>query len=289
MPVKQKIAGDYVNSARNKNIALRLGFDEVLALNHNEEVVEGSAENIVILFTNKNTGDMRAYCPPLSSNILAGTTRDRMLKVLGSGVSFSQRKVELAMVAPKLSFLLDSLEGRTVWDVSAIVLMGTGAGIVHARSLTHNSELKKWMDVSEFRSEEQPADPLVLRRLEETKRAYLINKGERHPFVAELEKAYTMYVLGENGSRITPAYSLDYRVAAERIFNVNLEDVAGRDFVAKMEWGYFRQKFNGVTQPDEIVSRCREADRVITKMNEISKSRRSKPIHQWLAERGLSK
>jgi len=287
MPVKQKIAGDYVNSARNKNIALRLGFDEVLALNHNEEVVEGSAENIIVLFTNRNTGAMRAYCPPLSSNILAGTTRDRMLKVLESGVSVSGRKVELVVAAPKLSFVLDSLEGKTVWEVSAIVLMGTGAGIVHARSLTHNSELKKWMEVNEFRSEEQPSDPLVLRRLEETKRTYLINKGERHPFVVELEKAYTAYVLGENGSRITPAYSMDYRVAAERVFGVDLEEVAGRDFVAKMEWGYFRQKFNGITQPDEITARCREADRTITKMNEISMGRRSKPVEQWMQEHGL--
>jgi len=80
---------------------------------------------------------------------------------------------------------------------------------------------------------------------------------------------------------------MDYRVAAERVFGVDLEEVAGRDFVAKMEWGYFRQKFNGITQPDEITARCREADRTITKMNEISMGRRSKPVEQWMQEHGL--
>jgi len=274
MPVTQKIAGNYVNSARNINIAMALGFGEILALNHKKEVVEGSAENIIVLFTDKRTGGMRAYCPPLSSNILAGTTRDRMLRVLGQGVEVSGRKPELVMEAPKLDFVLRSLEGRTDFEVSAVVLMGTGVGVVHARSITDNPKLREWMEVNALRSEEARSEPLELRRLKESEREYIINNGERHPFVEALQEAYNGLVLGEQGRLITPAYAMDFR-AAERVFGVQLEEVASNDFIAKTEWGYFRERVNGIVQPDELMAKYREAAAVVRKMNGISIDRRT--------------
>jgi branched-subunit amino acid aminotransferase/4-amino-4-deoxychorismate lyase len=281
MPVRQKISGNYVNSTRNINMAAILGFGEILALNHRDEIVEGSAENIIILITEKSTGSMRAYCPPLSSNILAGTTRNRALKVLEEGISVLDKKVELVMEAPKWDFIKKSLKGHTGWEVSAIVLMGTGVGFVHGRSLTENQFLADWMEVNELRSEEQRPNPLVLKRVRETEVRYPINKGERHPFVDAIKKAYDMYVIGDNGSRITSAYSMDYH-AAERIFGVQLNDVAGPEFIAKTRDGYFNERVNGVRQPEELISRYKEAAAVIRKMNAISIQRRSRP----LGERG---
>ena len=275
MPVRQKISGNYVNSTRNINMAMILGFGEILALNHKEQIVEGSAENIIVLMTEKSTGRMRAYFPPLSSNILAGTTRDRALRILGEGMAISGKKVDLVLEAPAWDFVRKSLKGHTGWEVSAIVLMGTGVGFIHGRSLTENPFLTDWMAVNELRSEEAPPDPLVLKRMKETEQRYLINGGERHPFVEALQKAYTSFVISEPSERITPTFAMDYN-AAERVFGVELKDAADSEFIAKARGGYFNERINGLKQPDELRSRCMEASRVIVKLNELSMERRIK-------------
>jgi branched-subunit amino acid aminotransferase/4-amino-4-deoxychorismate lyase len=273
MPVRMKISGNYVNSTRNINMAMILGFGEILALNHKEQVVEGSAENIIVLFTEKSTGRMRAFFPPLSSNILAGTTRNRVLRVLDAGIRVGGEPVELVLEAPAWDFIRKSLKGHTGWDVSAVVLMGTGVGFIHGRTITENPFLSDWMAVNELRSEETQPDPLVLKRMRETEERYEINGGRRHPFVEALQQAYTGLVLSDPQG-ITPAYAMDY-AAVERIFGVGL-DAAGADFKAKAEGGYFRERINGLKQPDELTARYREASRAIRKMNAISIERRIK-------------
>jgi branched-subunit amino acid aminotransferase/4-amino-4-deoxychorismate lyase len=275
MPVRMKIAGNYVNSTRNINMAMILGFGEILALNHEERLVEGSAENIIVLFTEKSTGRMRAHFPPLSSNILAGTTRDRALRILEEGVECCGKRVELALEAPSLDFVRKSLKGHTGWEVSAVVLMGTGVGFIHGRSLTENPSLKDWMEVNELRSEEAPPDPLVLKRMRETETRYPINGGKRHPFVLALHEAYNALATSDGGAMITPAYAMDYG-AAERVFGVELKDAAGPDFIAKATGGYFNERINGIRQPDELMARYREAAKVIRKMNDLSIERRIK-------------
>jgi branched-subunit amino acid aminotransferase/4-amino-4-deoxychorismate lyase len=277
MPVRQKIAGNYVNSTRNINTAAILGFGEILALNHRDEIVEGSAENIIILMSEKSTGNMRAYFPPLSSNILAGTTRNRVLKVLEEGIHVFDRKVELVLEAPKLDFVKKSLRGHNGWEVSAVVLMGTGVGFIHGKSVTENKSLAGWMEVNELRSENEGPNPLVLKRPKETEVRYPINNEERHPFVDILKRAYDRYVMGNEGNRITPAYSMDYK-AAERLFGVSLKEAADSEFIAKVENGHFNERISGLKQPDELKSRYKEAIKVIKRMNDISIQRRSKPM-----------
>ncbi len=278
MPVGQKIAGNYVNSARNVNIALLLGFGEVLALNHNNQVVEGSAENLVFLFTNKRTGQMTAYCPPLSSNILAGTNRDRALKVLERGITLGGKKVELIMDAPSKKYVLKCLKGTANEELSALVLLGTGVGVIHTRSITDNPALRTWVECNELRSEESAATPLLLRRLRETEQRFMVNGGVRHPFVDAMQSALTNFALEHDGVRITPAYLMDWDVAAERVFGVSLDDVAGREFAAKANGGYFDQRVNGLQQPQELIGRYREAVQAIQKMARVSMDRRSKPF-----------
>ncbi len=277
MPVWQKVGGVYVNSARNINIAMMLNFGEILACNHEDRIVERYAENIVILLTHRETGKLKAYFPPLSANILAGTTRDRVLRVLEEGLSVEGMKAELVMEAPRRKYLLDCLEGKTKWDVSAIVLMGTGVGLIHARSLTYNPELKDWMGLNELRSEEAAEDPIILRKIRETERRYPINGGIQHPFVTALKRAYAGYVLGDNGKRVTPAYDMDYHMA-ERIFGVGLGEVSDRDFRSKADGGYFKERIDGVTNPDELNARYKEAIRVITKMNRLCQERKGEPV-----------
>ena len=119
MPFKQKIAGVYVNSAMNINIAHVLNqgrepserFGEILAVNSEARVVEGSAENIVVLFTHRDSGAARVFAPPLSANILPGTTRNRLLKVLGRSVALGHSKIELVMEAPHKDMVINSLSG----------------------------------------------------------------------------------------------------------------------------------------------------------------------------------
>jgi branched-subunit amino acid aminotransferase/4-amino-4-deoxychorismate lyase len=273
MPVHQKIAGDYVNSARNINIAMRLGFGEILALNHNDEIVEGSAENIVILFTHKKTGEMKAFCPPLSADILAGTTRDRVLRILEEGIYLSDKKIELVMEAPKKDFIFDSLAGKTDFEVSAIVFIGTGVGIIHARSLTYNPALIDWMGCNELRSEEVKPNPLVLRRLAETEVRYPINNEVMHPFVDALKRAYLSFVLADDGAKITPVYMMNW-CAVENIFGVSMDEFANKEFRLKAEKGYFNERINGVKQPDEINKRYIEVMRALRKAVKISMDRR---------------
>jgi len=277
MPVWQKIAGDYVNSARNINVAMILGFQEILACNHNDELVEGSAENIVILLSHKKGSRLRAFFPPLSSNILAGTTRDRVLRILERGLELDGKRVELVMEAPKRGFILDCLEGKTEWDVSSIVLMGTGVGMIHARSLSHNPGLREWLEVNELRSEEKEAVPLKLKKLIDTQVTYAINGGVEHPFVFALKKAYSELVLSAGGTRITPPYDMDYD-AASRIFGVPLEEVAGPGLRSEMRNGYFKERINGLEQPDEIRNRYEKTIPLIRKMNDISLGKRSRPL-----------
>ncbi|MFT7625624.1 MAG: branched-chain amino acid aminotransferase, partial [Myxococcota bacterium] len=64
--VKGKIVGHYVNSILAKDEAYRLGFDEALMMDHEGNVVEGSAENLFIV------RDGALITPPLDSDILGG-------------------------------------------------------------------------------------------------------------------------------------------------------------------------------------------------------------------------
>src|SRR3989338_5488171 len=284
MPVTQKIAGNYVNCARNVNIAMRLGFGEILVTNHKGEIVEGSAENIVVLMTNKRTGEMVAYCPPLSSNILAGTNRDRVLRILEQGLEVSGKKVKLVMKAPKKKAMIDVLAGDSVWEVSAVVMMGTGVGIIHIRSITDNPALKDWMGCNELRSEESEATPLFLRRISETEKKYLVNNGQRHPFVDALKKAYDEFVLAENGRRITPAYCMDYE-ALERVLGVGMDEFANREFRHKVGACHFNERIDGLKHPEEIHSRTREVAAALRRAIDISYQRRCKGRYPELALR----
>lgn len=284
MPVNQKIAGNYVNCAMNINIATKLGFGEILALNREHEVVEGSAENLVFLFEHETNGKLRALVPPLSSNILAGTNRDRIIRILKEGLTVNEKKVELEMRAPKLEEIYRCIEGKSKWKLSALVMMGTGVGFIHVRKITEYPDIHEVMKLSDLRSEGTHADPLVIRRLEENAIRHSINGEVRHPFVDALQKRYTEFVLSNQGRMITPAHAIDFNVAA-RLFGVGIEEFTDSEFRRKAAGGHFMERINGITQPDELRSKMRETGGVLRKMYEASMQRRSKPSMQVVGAR----
>jgi len=76
IPARGKIAGAYVNSAFAKTDANRAGFDEVIVLNTDGHVSEGSAANI-FLYRN---GEWAT--PPITDNVLEGITRRSLMQVM---------------------------------------------------------------------------------------------------------------------------------------------------------------------------------------------------------------
>ncbi len=73
--VRGKITGQYVNSILAKREALLGGYDEAILLDQNGLVAEGSGENIFMV----SGGTL--CTPPLTSPILAGVTRDTVLRL----------------------------------------------------------------------------------------------------------------------------------------------------------------------------------------------------------------
>lgn len=76
IPARGKISGAYVNSAFAKTDAVRAGFDEVLVLNHDGHISEGSAANFFLL----RNGVWAT--PPITDNILEGITRKTIMQLM---------------------------------------------------------------------------------------------------------------------------------------------------------------------------------------------------------------
>ena len=76
IPARGKIAGAYVNSAFAKTDALRAGFDEVIVLNADGHISEGSAANFFLL----RNGVFAT--PPITDNVLEGITRRTIMQFI---------------------------------------------------------------------------------------------------------------------------------------------------------------------------------------------------------------
>jgi len=76
IPARGKIAGSYVNSAFAKTDAQRSGFDEVIVLNANGHISEGSAANLFLL----RNGAFAT--PPITDNVLEGITRRTIIQLI---------------------------------------------------------------------------------------------------------------------------------------------------------------------------------------------------------------
>jgi branched-chain amino acid aminotransferase len=72
---KGKLVGQYINSVMAKQESKLAGFDEAILTDVNGYVSEGSGENIFLVKGGAIT------TPPLSSSILAGITRDTVIRL----------------------------------------------------------------------------------------------------------------------------------------------------------------------------------------------------------------
>jgi branched-chain amino acid aminotransferase len=85
--VRAKVTGQYVNSFLATREAALAGYEEAILLDTEGYVAEGAGENIYIV---KN-GTL--YTPPLSSAVLAGITRDSVLRIARDlGVPVAEQK-----------------------------------------------------------------------------------------------------------------------------------------------------------------------------------------------------
>ena len=76
IPARGKIAGAYVNSAFAKTDAQRSGFDEVIVLNNDGHISEGSAANFFLM----RNGVFAT--PPITDNVLEGITRRTIMQFI---------------------------------------------------------------------------------------------------------------------------------------------------------------------------------------------------------------
>ena len=85
--VRAKVSGQYVNSFLANREATLAGYEEAILLDTEGYVAEGSGENIYIV----KGGTL--YTPPLSSPVLAGITRDSVLRIAkDQGVPIVEQK-----------------------------------------------------------------------------------------------------------------------------------------------------------------------------------------------------
>jgi branched-chain amino acid aminotransferase len=111
---KGKICGQYVNSVLAKREALKAGYDEAIMLEPGGTIAEASGENIFIV----QKGVVKT--PPTSSSILAGITRDSIIRIAR----------DLGMDVREVPFTRDEL-----WCADEVFMCGTAAELTPVREV----------------------------------------------------------------------------------------------------------------------------------------------------------
>ncbi len=122
LPAMAKAVGNYLNSQLIKMEALKGGYAEGIALDANGYVSEGSGENLFVV-----KGGV-LYTPPLVASILAGVTRDSILRLarrLAIPVVEQMLPREMLYVADEAFFTGTAAEITPLRSVDKIVV---GAG-----------------------------------------------------------------------------------------------------------------------------------------------------------------
>jgi branched-chain amino acid aminotransferase len=111
---KGKICGQYVNSILAKREALRHGFDEAIMLDRNGHVAEATGENVFIV----RKGALQTA--PTSSSILAGITRDTVIRIAA----------DLGIEVIERVFTRDEM-----WIADEVFMCGTAAELTPVREI----------------------------------------------------------------------------------------------------------------------------------------------------------
>ncbi len=117
MPALAKAGGNYLNSQLVKMEARQNGFSEGIALDPQGQVSEGSGENLFIV------RDGVVYTPPVGASILAGITRDTVIRLLRDmNIEVREQVIprELLYVADELFFTGTAAEITPIRSVDRI-------------------------------------------------------------------------------------------------------------------------------------------------------------------------
>jgi len=255
MPGNAKAAGIYLNSTANVSYAtLDGGYHEILALNKDGNVVEGSAETI---FTIKQEGNrMIAYTPPTGDGVLPGTTRDRIIRTLG--------KMNIEIIYRSLSI-------REMVNAKAILFAGTAAQIVHVNSITKRPDLyDKIMGISTLMSEDSPNKEDIIITPQDVNKSerekYLINEGKKHPIVNEISKEYFAMV---NDKGLEPIHNLNPYALASAL-ELDVSEIATREFLNNFKNGRYSEH---VTNPEKLKENILEVARMMDRAMKINKNK----------------
>jgi branched-chain amino acid aminotransferase len=113
---KGKICGQYVTSILAKRDAIKQGFDEAIMLDAQGAVAEATGENVFMV----KKGVI--YTAPLSSSILAGITRDSIIRI----------SRDLGIEVREQTFTRDEL-----WCAEEVFMCGTAAEVTPVREIDH--------------------------------------------------------------------------------------------------------------------------------------------------------
>ncbi|MGV8177038.1 MAG: aminotransferase class IV [Candidatus Bilamarchaeaceae archaeon] len=198
MAPDRKIAANYVNSNKNGKYGNLLGYGEILSAKDDaanimdRHYVEGSAENMFVIF---ERGDgFVAYTPPVGDGCLPGTTRHRVIETLhriGVDVRF------------------ESLPLRDIVKSKGVLFTGTGAQLIHLRSITVMPELENAKKAFALRSEDDPVSGVCISDLQKGKMEFLINGGVKSDIVAHIQDEYGKTLL--RCDMLDPAYSISLK------------------------------------------------------------------------------
>jgi branched-chain amino acid aminotransferase len=130
VPTLAKAGGNYLSSALVTLEARRLGFAEGIALNNAGFVSEGAGENLFLV------QDGRIFTPPVAASILAGLTRDTVMKLAAaSGLEVVEQNIprELLYIADEIFLTGSAAEVTPVRTVDRIEIGNGRRGPVTER------------------------------------------------------------------------------------------------------------------------------------------------------------
>jgi branched-chain amino acid aminotransferase len=111
---KAKANGAYLHASAARTEAIRNGYDEALVMDDNWNIVEGSAENLMIVYRGE------VILPDLGSSMLEGITMRTMIQIMDDeGIAYRYGKIDRSML----------------YTADEIILTGTGAQVVFAESI----------------------------------------------------------------------------------------------------------------------------------------------------------
>jgi branched-chain amino acid aminotransferase len=111
---KGKICGQYTNSILAKREANKAGYSEAIMLDHNGHVAEATGENVFMVKRGA------VWTPPTSSSILAGITRDSIIRIAR----------DLGFDVVERTFTRDEL-----WCADEVFMTGTAAEVTPVREI----------------------------------------------------------------------------------------------------------------------------------------------------------